>query len=89
MRISELENASYSSVDVDPRSGNYCVSIVDGDRFNLLLGPFNNHQDALDKVNAVRDKAMEINRTEAVFAGFGTVRLEDYNKPGLFNKYIL
>jgi len=85
-KISEL-NASYNPVDVDTRPGNYYVSVVDAGRVGLLLGPFDNHPDALANVDRCRDYAQEINR-QSFFYGFGTVRFDDYSKPGLFNNLI-
>lgn len=73
----------------DTRPGNYYVSIVDGPKYALLLGPFvDDHQAALDAVQSVRDKAFELNPAQATFAGFGTCRVSDYSKPGALNDHI-
>lgn len=91
MRISDLKNKTYNPEygenNPNPEPGNYYVSVIDGNRFGLLLGPFNSHQEALDKVEAVSNKAYELNPSEAAFAGFGTLRIEDYNRPGKLNSY--
>lgn len=84
--ISDL-NASYNPVDVDPRPGNYYISVVDYDRVGLLLGPFDNHPDALSNVDRCREYARTVN-DNAFWYSYGTVRLEDYHKPGLFNDLI-
>ena len=55
--------------------GYYYVSVTDGPRYRLLLGPFeNDHAAALAMVKAVRLKAQELDAW-AVFYGFGTCRL--------------
>ncbi len=63
-------------VECDPRPGRYFVSMVDGNRRALLLGPLPTHREALDKVEAVRAKAEELNPWAAFYA-FGTARLHD------------
>ena len=76
----------YNPIDVNPEPGNYYVSVVDGDQFGLLLGPFANHADALARVDDCREKAHEVN-SKSVFYGFGTCKTGgDYTLPGLFNK---
>ena len=91
MRISDFKNATYNPEygEDNPNSepGNYYVSVVDGNRFGLLLGPFNSHQEALNMVQKAKNKAYELNPAEAAFAGFGTLRIEDYNRPGKLNSY--
>ena len=73
------------------KEGEYYVSVIDGPRWRTLLGPFtDDHQAALDMVEAVRDKAIELD-PKAHFYGFGTCRLEGGDKvpirPGLLNKH--
>lgn len=75
----------------DTQPGEYYVSVVDGPRKALLLGPFtNNHQAALDMVEKVRAKAEELD-PRAVFYAFGTCRLEGGDKvpirAGSLNRY--
>lgn len=60
----------------DPRPGNYYVSVIDGGRTALLLGPFQTHQEALDHVEPVRAKGGELD-PRAAFYAFGTARLPD------------
>lgn len=70
---------------VDPQPGNYYVSVVNGPRFALALGPFPAHQEALDKVDAVRAMAMDRDGF-AAFWSYGTVRMRDeYKEPGRWN----
>lgn len=71
----------------DPRPGNYYVSMVDGKRTALLLGPFkDNHQAALDKVDEGQKMAYDLD-PRAPFYAFGTVRMpDDYTKPGVLNQ---
>jgi hypothetical protein len=59
----------------DTQPGYYYVSVIDGTRFGLLLGPFeNDHVKALNMVEAVRKKAEELDPWGA-FYGFGTCRV--------------
>lgn len=69
---------------VDRRPGAYYVSMVDGPRVGLLLGPFRLHRQALRFVRAARQEA---NRRDpwAVFYGFGTLRLESGARTGSLN----
>lgn len=60
----------------DPRPGSYYVSVQDGARSALLLGPFPTHQEALDMVEPVRAKGNELD-PRAAFYAFGTARLRD------------
>lgn len=62
----------------------FYVSVIDGPRiggeievkrFGLLAGPYETHQEALDKVDAVRKIAEEVNAW-AHFYAFGTVKLK-------------
>lgn len=72
----------------DPRPGAYYVSARDAKRYALLLGPFDNHADALAQVDAAKRKAYELD-PRASFYAFGTLRLaDDVNHPsGSLNKY--
>lgn len=60
----------------DTRTGNYYVSVMDGPRYALLLGPFGEHATALDAVTSVREHAEKID-PKAAFYAFGTCRLPD------------
>ena len=71
----------------DPEPGNYYVSVLDGKRLGLLLGPFTQHVDALANVDRARVKACECDPGAHWYA-FGTVRTKDgYNKPGVLNAF--
>ena len=60
----------------DTKPGLYYVSWVDGSTWGVLLGPFvDDHQKALDLVDAVHDRANELDR-RSWFKGFGTLRLD-------------
>ena len=60
---------------IDLRPGYYYVSLRDGARWNLLLGPFeNNHAKALRWVAATKEKACEVDM-RAHWYGFGTARV--------------
>lgn len=65
---------------VDNQPGHYYVSVIDGPRTGLLLGPFDHHLGALFKVPAVRKQALELDRF-AAFYGFGTARVECCDDP--------
>lgn len=63
----------------------YYVSVIDGPRtgdsievkrMGLLAGPFETHQEALDRVDAVRKIAEEVN-VWAHFYAFGTCKLKE------------
>ena len=61
--------------NIDTRDGEYYVSVVDGARYALLLGPFvNDHAAALSRVEAVKKFAQSID-PRAIFYAFGTCRL--------------
>lgn len=54
----------------------YFVSCISGRRVAYLAGPFPEHQQALDMVDAAKAKAMEIDPFLS-FAYFGTCRWKD------------
>jgi hypothetical protein len=69
---------------VDREAGYYYVSVVDGPRLGLLLGPFRKHQQARRFLKRAKERAMEVNLW-AVFYGFGTVRMADGDRAGVLN----
>lgn len=59
----------------DSKPGAYYVTAQDAGRTALLFGPFmNNHAAALEKVEAVRNLARDVD-PRSVFYAFGTCRL--------------
>ena len=62
----------------------YYVSVVDGTKFGLLLGPFNTHKEAKRRVEAVREKAYALDERSWFYA-FGTCGLKDHDDPGKLN----
>ncbi len=75
------------------RKGRYYVSVIDGDRHGFLLGPFENHVDALAHVDPVRQAAEEWSHDPGcAFYGFGTASLRaNWDAPiprGLMNDYL-
>ena len=64
----------------------YYVSIIDGERWALILGPFRTHQEALDMVDKARDVGCEIDR-KSHFYGWGTCKVADGRAVGVLNKY--
>lgn len=74
----------------DTKPGDYYVSIVDGRRTSLALGPFrDDHAAALASVDRVRSYATE-RFTAAAFWSFGTCRVDhaDTNPLGKLNEVI-
>ena len=71
----------------DPRPGSYYVSCIDGPRHAFLLGPYDNHQDALDMVDEGRRIAQELDPA-AHWYSYGTARVADYRKAGILNEHI-
>lgn len=70
---------------VDKRPGNYYVSVVDGQRVGLLLGPFKRHRQALRFVRAARAAACNAD-PKAWFYSYGTVRVvTDKPRTGVLN----
>ncbi|KGE86432.1 MAG: hypothetical protein ACE362_27405 [Phaeodactylibacter xiamenensis] len=62
--------------ELDPRPGDYFVSVHDqGQKPVLALGPFPNHQEALDNVGAVREY-VTANDPQGHFYAYGTARQE-------------
>lgn len=65
------------------------VSVVDGQRSGMLLGPFRTRQEAEARVDEVRRYAQERNR-DAIWYGFGTSRVTTARepRPGLLNDHL-
>jgi hypothetical protein len=69
----------------DPRPGFYYVSVVRGDRYVLLAGPYTDHHaGALADVERVRHLAQNVDPRTA-FDAFGTCRCETDQGPGKLN----
>ena len=67
----------------------YYVSVRDGSRWGLLLGPFTEHDEALAWVDRVRAVADEMD-PRAPWYAFGTTAMAStYIKPGLLNDRLL
>lgn len=61
----------------DTKPGDYFVSVLDGRRYALALGPFrNDHASALARVDEVRHYAHGHGGEWAWFWAFGTCRLD-------------
>mgnify|MGYP001612835717 CR=1 FL=1 len=69
----------------DLAPGRYYVSVRDGERLGLLVGPFLQHGDALRILPAARAAAHDADAFSS-FYSFGTVRLADsFATPGKLN----
>lgn len=82
--LANVQAIYHPTEDPDPRPGAYYVSIIDGSRFSLALGPFPTHAEALAKVSAVRDY-VDRHYAEGWFYAYGTCRLEACERPGVLN----
>lgn len=82
--IDDYRHRDNSTQQPDTRPGHYYVSVVSGDRYGLLAGPFDTHQSALDRVDECRGLA-ERHDERACWYAFGTCRREDGNVIGQFN----
>lgn len=60
----------------DTKPGFYYVSVVDGSKYALMLGPFETHEEALAMVKQCRDKAEEI-EPRSYWWQWGTCREDD------------
>lgn len=77
------------------RSGNFYVTTHDPGgnagkgRHGFLLGPYANHQDALDRVRPARDKAYNVDPKSHWYA-FGTARMnaDEPGAPGVLNAHL-
>ena len=68
--------------------GNFYISIIDGDKWKPVYGPFKTHPEALENVKKAKDKANELDPKSFWYA-FGTVKMKlEYDKPGILNQYL-
>ena len=65
----------------------YYVSVIDGKRWGLVLGPFREHQDALDMVDTARDIAVALDGATWFYA-WGTCKMIDGKRDGVLNKHM-
>ena len=64
------------------------VSVIDGPRYGLLLGPYPTRREAERNVERARIKAREVN-DRAIWYGYGTCRVTTGSpRPGRFNDLI-
>jgi len=85
-RFNTYQNANERNPD--GRSGAYYVTVIDGGRFGLALGPFDTHAEALARVSDVRDYCHAYdNKGRSWFWAYGTSRMErsDDNPTGTLN----
>lgn len=65
----------------------FYVSIIDGERFNVVAGPFRVHQEALEMVEPARTIGNRVGR-KSWFYGWGTVKMENGHSDGILNKHL-
>jgi len=65
----------------------YYVSIIDGDKHNLVAGPFKTHKQALDMVRPARIQGNKLD-PKSVFYGWGTAKRENGYWEGNLNKFL-
>ncbi len=65
----------------------YYVSIIDGPQFNVVAGPFQTHQEALDVVESVRKIGNKVD-LKSHFYGWGTVKMKNGHAKGILNKHL-
>ena len=66
----------------------FYVSVIDGNRYNLLAGPFKDHQSALDKVDEVKEVALNYGDPKAYFYAYGTCKVPNGYREGILNSKI-
>ena len=69
------------------QNASYYVSVMDGGRTVLALGPFREHDEALANVQRVNDEVVARWNPEgrANFYAFGTTAMINYHQPGKLN----
>lgn len=65
---------TFLDTELDTRPGFYYVSIIDGNKYALALGPYPTHQDALHNVEIAR--ALCAHDARSHWWAFGTCRFE-------------
>lgn len=63
--------------------GHYYVTVIDGDRYGVLAGPFDSHAEALSWVDDVSKEARKAD-PKAFWYAYGTAKI-DSDKPGVLN----
>ena len=65
----------------------FYVSIVDGRRFNVVAGPFQTHQEALDTVDKAIEAGYKVD-PKSWFYSWGTVKMKNGYQEGILNKQL-
>lgn len=65
----------------------YYVSIVDGQKFNVVAGPFRTHQQAIDTVEPAKEVGRKVD-PKSHFYAWGTVKLKTGHKEGCLNAHL-
>ena len=63
----------------------FYVSIINGDHFNTVAGPFKTHQEALNMVEPARKEGYKLD-PRSHFYGWGTVKMANGYRDGILNK---
>lgn len=63
----------------------YYVSVVDGERYALLAGPFRTHEEALAHLGCAREHAYSVD-PRAWWYAYGTCKCPNGHRAGILNK---
>lgn len=74
------DSSSTQLVIPDSRPGHYYVTVRDAGRTGWILGPYPQHQEAIDNVDRGRDLANDAN-SRACFYSYGTSRVDPSAEP--------
>jgi hypothetical protein len=85
-----MEKIIFKESESNPEiPGNFYVSVINGERWTPVYGPFKTHSEALENVNKAKTKGNEVD-PKSVFYAWGTIKMtESYSKPGILNQYFV
>ena len=63
----------------------YYVSVIDGNKSNVLAGPFKTHGEAKTMVDKARNAAQEYGDPKAWFYAYGTCKTPNGYRDGILN----
>ncbi len=65
----------------------FYVSIIDGDKFNVVAGPYKTHKKALEMVAPAKNAGRE-HDARSFFYAWGTAKMDTGHRDGLLNPYL-